>query len=115
MKELQEAIEQTASKSLNQTNEQIAGVIKSAAQLGVEGVESLKEFGVTVGQLSNVTGMSVQQITSGMGQILTATGEVKDGQGVGDASPVADKTQRDEGLMQAAERLTMMTAGMKLS
>src|SRR5271165_1523172 len=118
MRELQEAIEQTASKSLDQTNEQIAGVVKAAGQLGVQGVEGLKDFTTTVSQLSTVTGLSVQQVTQGMSQILAATDDVQDGaKKFGDAfAYLADKTKGGgEGLLQSAEMLTQMTAGMKLT
>src|SRR5271165_861684 len=117
MRELQEAIEQTASKSLDQTNEQIAGVVKAAAQLGVQGVEGLKDFTTTVSQLSTVTGLSVQQVTQGMSQILAAT-DVQDGaKKFGDAfAYLADKTKGGgAGLLQSAEMLTQMTAGMKMT
>ena len=118
MDDLKDAIESTASHSLNQTDQQIAGVVKSAAQLGVEGVESLKAFATTVSQLSTVTGASVESITQGMGQILAASGQVQDGaKQFGDAfAYLADKTRGGgEGLLRTSERLSMMTAGMKMS
>ena len=115
--ELQEKLAGIAGNSLTATVEQMDGVATAAARLGASG-EQIETFAKTVGMLSTVTGVSVQQVQSGMEQILEATGEgVEGAHKFGEVfAYLSDKTRDGgQGLLQAAQALNMMTAGMGLS
>jgi TP901 family phage tail tape measure protein len=117
MNELQEAIEGLAANSLNQTNEQVAAIALSAAQLGLKG-EGLAMFTKTVSELATVTGASTEQVSHGFSQILQATGETQEGaEKLGDAFAVlANKTKGGgAALLEVTSRMTQMTAGMHMS
>jgi TP901 family phage tail tape measure protein len=114
---LQGTLEELAGHSLDQTAGQLANVALQATRLGVSGTQ-VKEFTTTVSQLATATGMSTSAIEHGMSTILAATGESANGaKHFGEVfAELANKTRDGgEGLMQAAQALTMMTAGMGLS
>ena len=117
MDEFEELIEGIAKVSLDQTNEQIAGLVKNAAQLGASG-EHAVEFARAVSQIATVTGASTQEVQSGMSQILAATGEAEDGATrFGDVfDELAKKTRGGaQELLSTSQILSMYTAGMKMT
>ena len=116
-KELGENIDKIASRSLDQTVNQLNQVAIAAHQLGGS-KEQIIDFTTTISQLSTVTGAPLSEVEAGISAITAATGEgIESTKGLAEAISVLgnETIGGSNSLLQITEKLAHFTIGMHLS